>query len=119
MLSALPRIEGSPWVFCGTDPAAPLRKERLEKAWQKIRAVAGIEDIRLHDLRHTVGTYAGQTGANSFLIRDKLGHKTTAMTDRYVNRDASPLRGLSDEVEDRIAAAATSSVKAAKVIPIR
>ncbi len=119
LLSALPRIEGSPWVFCGTDPAAPLRKERLEKAWQKIRAVAGIEDIRLHDLRHTVGTYAGQTGANSYLIRDKLGHKTAAMTDRYVNRNASPLRGLSNEVEDRIAAAAAGSIKCAKVIPIR
>lgn len=51
-----------------------------------------------------MGTYAGQTEANSFLIRDKLGHKTTAMTDRYVNRDSSTLRGLSDQVEDRIVA---------------
>lgn len=108
LLSALPRTEGSPWVFCGTDPVAALRKERLEKAWQKIRAAASVEDVRLHDLRHTVGTYAGQTGANSFLIRDKLGHKTTAMTDRYVNRDASPLRKLSDQVEGRIAAAGNS-----------
>jgi hypothetical protein len=52
-----------------------------------------------------VETYAGQTGANSFLMRDKLGHKTTAMTDRYVNCDSSPLRRLSDQVEDRIVAA--------------
>ncbi len=118
LLASLPRTEGSPWVFCGTDPSAALRKERLEKAWQKIRAAAGIEDIRLHDLRHTVGTYAGQTGANSFLVRDKLGHKTTALTDRYVNRDASPLRKLSDQVEDRIAAA-TASVETAKVVPFR
>ncbi len=118
LLATLPRTEGSPWVFCGTDPTAALRKERLEKAWQKIRAAAGIEDIRLHDLRHTVGTYAGQTGANSFLVRDKLGHKTTAMTDRYVNRDASPLRKLSDQVENRIVAA-TGSAESGKIIPIR
>lgn len=59
----------------------------------------------MHDLRHTVGTYAGQTGANAFLIRDKLGHKTLAMTGRYVNRDADPLRALSDKVEERITAA--------------
>ncbi|HEY0835625.1 MAG TPA: tyrosine-type recombinase/integrase [Azospirillum sp.] len=66
---------------------------------------AGLTDVRLHDLRHTVGTYAGQAGANAFLVRDKLGHKTLAMTGRYVNRDANPLRELSDKVENRIAAA--------------
>ena len=33
---------------------------------------AQIEDVRMHDLRHTVGTYAGQTGANAFLVRDLL-----------------------------------------------
>jgi integrase len=118
LLDALPRTDGSPWVFCGTDPTAALRKERLEKAWQKIRKAANIEDIRLHDLRHTVGTYAGQAGANAFLVRDKLGHKTTAMTDRYVNRDANPLRKLSDQVENRIAAAMGGG-SGAKVMPIR
>jgi integrase len=65
----------------------------------------GLEDVRLHDLRHTVGIYAGQTGANAFLVRDKLGHSTIAMASRYVNRDASPLRELSDRVEGRIDAA--------------
>ena len=104
-LSALPRVAGSPWVFCGSDPQQALRKERLEKAWQKIRKAAGLEDVRLHDLRHTVGTYSGQTGANAFLVRDKLGHKTIAMTGRYVNRHDDPLRRLSDEVENRISTA--------------
>jgi integrase len=104
-LDALPRTDGSPWVFCGTDPTAALRKERLEMAWQQIRKAVNIEGIRLHDVRHTVGTYADQAGANSFLVRDKLGHKTMAKTDRYVNRDASLQRKLSDQVESRIAAA--------------
>ncbi len=38
----------------------------------------------------------GQTGANAFLVRDALGHRTLAMTGRYVNRDADPLRELAD-----------------------
>ncbi|MDH3581127.1 MAG: hypothetical protein OEM91_10950 [Hyphomicrobiales bacterium] len=38
-------------------------------------------------------------------MRDKLGHKTLAMTGRYVNKDTTPLRELSDRVEERIAAA--------------
>ncbi len=104
-VSNLERTEGSPWVFCSTDPKNPMRKERLQKAWRVIRSLAEIEDVRLHDLRHTVGTYSGQTGANAFLVRDKLGHKTIAMTNRYVNQDTNPIRELSDTVEARIAGA--------------
>ncbi len=95
----------SGWVFRVSDPAKPLTATALEHAWQGIRERANLADARLHDLRHTVGTYAGQTGANAFLVRDKLGHKTLAMTGRYVNRDAHPLRALSDKVENRIASA--------------
>ena len=64
-----------------------------------------------------MGTYAGQTGANAFLVRDKLGHKSLAMTGRYVNRDISPLHALSDQVEGRIAG--TMSGKRAAVVDIR
>jgi integrase len=59
----------------------------------------------LHDLRHTVGTFAGQGGANAFLVRDMLGHKTLAMTGRYVERDVDPHRALADSVAGRIEAA--------------
>jgi integrase len=62
-------------------------------------------DVRLHDLRHTVGTYAGQSGANAFLVRDLLRHKNLAMTGRYVNRSDDPVRTLSDQVGERISAA--------------
>ena len=111
------RREGE-WVLPGTDPKRPLSKSTLEHAWTRIRSKASLDDVRLHDLRHTVGTYAGQTGANAFLVRDKLGHKTLAMTARYVNRDADPLRDLSDKVESRISAALTAGEKSANVVPI-
>lgn len=104
ILEALPRGP-SPWVF----PARTGNEHRsvtsLEKAWQHVRKASSLPDVRLHDLRHTVGTYAGQAGANAFLVRDKLGHKTLAMTGRYVERDRHPLRALTDTVEARVAAA--------------
>lgn len=102
-LASIPRIDGSPWVLPHSDPAKPLPKDKMQRSWRRIRMAAALEDVRLHDLRHTVGTYAGQTNANAFLVRDKLGHKTLAMTGRYVNKDTSPLRELSDRVEARIA----------------
>lgn len=76
-----------------------------------------LDDARFHDLRHTVGTYAGQAGANAFLVRDALGHKTLAMTGRYVSRDADPLRQLADRVSGRIAAALDGG-KSGEVIPL-
>lgn len=112
-LAELPR--SSEWVLPAlTDPKKPLSNSTITHAWEGIRTAAGLDDVRLHDLRHTVGTYAGQAGANAFLVRDKLGHKTLAMTGRYVNRDANPLRELSDKVEGRIMGALKAGEAAAK-----
>ena len=62
-------------------------------------------DGRLHDFRHTAGIFAAQAGLNAFLVRDLLGHKTLAMTGRYVERAADPLRAAADAVSSRVAAA--------------
>ncbi|SHG15729.1 site-specific integrase [Bradyrhizobium erythrophlei] len=96
----------------------PLKKDAMEAAWQKIRAVAGLDDVHLHDLRHTVGTYAGQSGANAFLVRDLLRHSDLSMTHRYVNQSEDPVRTLSDLVGQRIAASLEGG-KTADVVPIR
>jgi integrase len=96
----------------------PLSTNALEKAWQKIRAAAGLDDVRLHDLRHTVGTYAGQTGANAFIVRDLLRHKNLSMTGRYVNRADGPVRALSDLVGERIAAGLSGETRG-EVVPLR
>lgn len=117
-LSELPR-EGD-WILRATDPGTPLSAGTLQFAWRRVRERVGLDDVRLHDLRHTHGTYAGQAGANAFLVRDKLGHKTLAMTGRYVNKDADPLRELSDKVEGRIMAAMKAGAAAGKgeVVPL-
>lgn len=95
----------------------PLKKDAMEAAWQKIRAVAGLDDVHLHDLRHTVGTYAGQSGANAFLVRDLLRHSDLSMTHRYVNKADDPVRTLNDLVGERIAASLEGR-KTADVVPM-
>lgn len=111
-LSDLPRV--GEWVLSGLSADKPLPKSTLSHGWTRIRAAAGLDDVRLHDLRHTTGTYTGQAGANAFLVRDRLGHKTLAMTGRYVNRDAEPLRALADSVEGRIAGALSAGAGRAR-----
>jgi len=88
VLKALEAENGaSEWVLPSvSNPKQPISKAGIEAAWHKLREAAQIDDVRMHDLRHTVGTYAGQTGANAFLVRDLLRHKNLAMTGRYVNR---------------------------------
>ena len=45
------RIDGNPWVITGTLPGKPLSD--LQPFWQRVRARAGVKDVRIHDLRHT------------------------------------------------------------------
>jgi hypothetical protein len=105
VLKELVQAKASEWVLPSTSVAKrALSKGTIEAAWQRIRSAAQLDDVRLHDLRHTVGTYAGQSGANSFLVRDLLHHENLSMTGRYVNRSDDPVRTLSDQVGERIAA---------------
>jgi integrase len=119
VLKELEAAKGSEWVLPSVSSTKrPLSKAGIEAAWTKLRAAAQLDDVRLHDLRHTVGTYAAQSGANAFLVRDLLRHKNLAMTGRYVNRADDPVRTLSDQVGERIAAAMACR-PAAEVVPLK
>ena len=76
----------------------------MENAWQLIRVGAGLEDVRLHDLRHTVGTYASQAGSNAYEVSHLMRHANLTMTSRYVTPDADPLRVVSEKIGSRIEA---------------
>jgi integrase len=105
VLTQLSRANGSEWALPSIkDTSRPLSKSAIENAWQRIRSAAKLADVRLHDLRHTVGSHAGQSGANAFLVRDLLRHKDLSMTGRYVNRADDPVRTLSEMVGEQIAA---------------
>ena len=107
------------FIVTGTDPGKPLTAGAMESAWRRIRAKAGIPDGRMHDLRHTFGTYAALGGANAFAVRDLLGHKTLAMTGRYVERAADMVRSTADIVSKRVSIAMTvRSEKEAVIIEL-
>jgi integrase len=105
-LALLDASEGkSGHVAHGVDPARPLPFSTAQHAWARLRERAGIPDGRLHDLRHSVGTFAALAGANAFAVRDLLGHPTLAMTGRYVERAADMVRATADAISSRVAAA--------------
>ena len=54
VLAALPREDGNPWVISGKKPGSHITD--LQKPWRRIRARAELEDVRIHDLRHSCAT---------------------------------------------------------------
>jgi integrase len=105
-LTLLNDLQGlsEPHVIQGTRPGLPLTVGYMERAWRRLRDKAGLEDARIHDLRHTVATMAAASGLNAFAVRDLLGHKTLAMANRYVKRVTDPLQEAADGLSNRVAA---------------
>lgn len=92
-LDALPR-DGSPYIFPGGDGGPRVEPKR---AWERIRQRSGIADIRIHDLRHALGSSLGSAQVNAFIIKRALGHSQLATTDRYVHPEVEAThRALED-----------------------
>ena len=60
VLAALPRQPDNPWVISGRGPGT--RLANLNAAWEVVRTKAGLEDVRLHDLRHSYALRALSLG---------------------------------------------------------
>ena len=102
LLSRAARVEGNPYVVAGERPGAAL--VGLQKIWERLRHQAGLDDVRLHDLRHGYAS-AGAAGGESLLVIGRLlGHSTSAMTERYSHLSPDPLRSAADRISSRIAA---------------
>ena len=63
--------------------------------------LAGIEDFRFHDLRHTFASWLVQAGAALPEVRDLLGHRSIEMTERYAHLAPERLRGAVARLEGR------------------
>jgi integrase len=66
------------WVFPGTGRTGHLQDPK--KGWSRILKRAGIVDLRLHDLRRTLGSYMAMTGASLSVIGNVLNHKDLSTT---------------------------------------
>lgn len=63
-----------------------------KKAWNRILKEAQIKDLRLHDIRRTLGSYQVMTGASLPVIGKSLGHKSTQATQIYSRMNLDPVR---------------------------
>jgi integrase len=103
VLAALPRLDRNPYVIAGAKPGAAL--VNLEKPWRAIRRLAGLDDVRLHDLRHAFASVAASSGMGLPIIGKMLGHSQPATTARYAHLANDPVKAAAAAVAGEIAAA--------------
>jgi integrase len=115
LLAALPRLAGNPFVICGRREGRHL--VNLEKPWRAVRARAGLDDVRLHDLRHSFASVAAAGGMSLPVIGALLGHSQPATTARYAHLAADPLKAAAAAIGERLAGAMQPG--GAEVVPLR
>jgi len=76
LLRTIPRLEGNPFVICGEKARRHL--VNIEQPWRRIRRAAKLEDVRLHDLRHSFASVAASGGQSLVIIGKMLGHSQPA-----------------------------------------
>jgi integrase len=103
VLSSLPRTEGNPHVIPGLKPGSA--RSDLKRPWAAITKAAGLEGLRIHDLRHTFASFGAGASLGLPIIGKLLGHTQPSTTQRYAHLDADPMRRAVETIGATIAAA--------------
>jgi integrase len=113
VLKALPRVEDNPFIIVGK--RAGQRWINLRKVWVRIRERADlqpdtlsngkVQQVRIHDLRHSFASLLATGGASLPMIGKLLGHTNPQTTARYAHLADDPLRQLNADVGNLISAA--------------
>lgn len=119
LLAGIPKSGRTVRFLFGADLKGerPISLGEFRTGWRHMRAATGLASLRPHDLRHGAATFGAQAGANAFLLRDFLGHKTLAMSGRYVERTAAPIRDIAETVAARVGAALDGAT-GGEIVPI-
>lgn len=95
-----------PFVILGATPDQP--RSDLKKPWRAIQRHAGLEDVRIHDLRHTFASVGAGSSLGLPIVGKLLAHSQPATTARYAHLDADPLRKAADIIGESLAGAMQS-----------
>jgi integrase len=101
VLEALPRMAGNPYVLPGDRPGAHFIG--VQKPWQRIRRLAALPDLRLHDLRHAFASVAVAGGDSLFIVGKILGHRQSSTTERYSHLAPDPALAVATRTAERLA----------------
>ena len=99
------RSEAGPGAHVIRGRAGKGRLVGLPHIWLRVRRAAGLDDVRLHDLRHSYASFAIDCGAGLAEVKELLGHKEIATTMRYIHLQNDRIRETVKAVADGMLAA--------------
>jgi len=98
ILNQLPRFEGCPYVVPNPDTLKPY--VQIHKSWDHARKVAGLPDVRMHDLRHSMASNMVNSGRSIYEVAKVLGHSQLKTTQRYAHLSQTTLLEAVDAAAD-------------------
>jgi integrase len=103
LLAARVRRLDTPLVFPSRkDPRKPIV---LRRAWLEALQAAGIENFKVHDLRHSAASYLVQGGASLLAVAELLGHRDLKITRRYSHLAPQHLRDVASKLDEKLGGA--------------
>jgi len=102
----------------GKAVSADVALVNLKDPWIRIRTAAGLDDVRLYDLRHSFASAAASGGMSLVLIGSMLGHKDVATTARYAHLSDDPKKVAADQISGHIKTTMSGEKGGAEVVQL-
>ena len=102
VLDGIRQEPGNPWVIVGKTPGSCMSSVKHD--WHRIRAEARLDDLRLHDCRHSYASRALALGENLPTIGKLLGHRKVSTTARYAHLTRDSMYESAARTADSLAA---------------
>ena len=96
VLDGLPRK--SAWIFPSTRTKRSMTTMTVDQLWYRVRVEAGLNEVRIHDLRHTYASIAMAQGETVLTIGRLLGHRDPETTLKYMHLSDAMVRQATDTV---------------------
>lgn len=106
VLQSIERMPGNPYVITGLVPGQHLTD--LQRPWRRIRKAAGLDGVRIHDLRHTYASNAVMSGLSLEEVGKLLGHTQVQTTARYAHLADDHVHAAAEKVSKRISSTLNS-----------
>lgn len=118
LLDKLPRLDDAVYVFPGHSPRRARSRRadgrqdsqdqpdkplvEINRVWYAVRHAAKLDDLRLHDLRHSFASVSASNGGSLLLIGKLLGHRDTATTAKYAHLLDDPVKATADATAEQL-----------------